>query len=95
MGAKRAARLIAISDAVAGYAKANARIEHKRVTTIHCGIDPQPYDALGDAPRLALRSEWGVPADATIIGTVTRLAGPRVWLVVGKVLRARHANIRD
>lgn len=71
--ARRAARMIAISDAVNTYACTHLNMPAERVVTVHYGIDPHPYEQIGDDRRLVLRAEWGIPSEAWVIGTVARL----------------------
>lgn len=70
---RRAARIIAISEAVNVYVRRHLHIPSERLTTIHYGIDPRPYGQIQSDRRMALRAEWGVPSDAWVIGTVARL----------------------
>lgn len=72
--ARRATRLISISDAVNRYACANLGQVASKVTTVHYGIDPAPYRAVMAEAVTALRATWDVPRDAWVIGTVARLA---------------------
>jgi glycosyltransferase involved in cell wall biosynthesis len=71
--ASRASRMIAISDAVNAYARAQLGLPASKVTTIHYGIDPRPYEAADEASMASLRCEWGIADDVWIIGTVARL----------------------
>lgn len=71
--ARRAARLIAISDAVNRYSCANLRVPANQVTTVHYGIDPAPYATVELDAVTELRNAWNVPHDAWVIGTVARL----------------------
>lgn len=70
---RRAARIIAISDAVSVYARNHLNVSADRVTTVHYGIDPLPYEQLSESRRQTVRTEWGIPPDALVIGTVARL----------------------
>lgn len=71
--ARRAAHLIAISDAVNRYSCANLDLPAGKVTTVHYGIDSSTYAAVDGGKVAALRNAWKVPADAWVIGTVARL----------------------
>jgi glycosyltransferase involved in cell wall biosynthesis len=71
--AKRAAHLIAISHAVNRFFTQDLALSPDRITTIHYGIDPAPYQNVQNETTLALRKTWGVPDTAWLIGTVARL----------------------
>lgn len=71
--ARRAARMIAISDAVNAYARNHLNMPADRVTTVHYGIDPRPFEQISDSQRQDVRTEWGIPPGAWVIGTVARL----------------------
>lgn len=70
---RRATRMIAISDAVNVYARNHLDMPASRVTTVHYGIAPGPYDQISESQRHDVRAEWGIPPDAWVIGTVARL----------------------
>ena len=65
--------MIAISDAVNAYARNHLNMAVDRVTTVHYGIDPRPYEQISDSQRQDVRTEWGIPPGAWVIGTVARL----------------------
>lgn len=90
--ARRAARLIAISDAVNRYACANLGLAAAKVTTVHYGIDPAPYRAVAAEAATALRALWNVPRDAWIIGTVARLVPQKALSVMLEGYSRYHAN---
>lgn len=71
--ARRSVRMIAISDAVSAYARNHLNMSADRVTTVHYGIDPRPYEQISESRRQDVRTEWGIPLDAWVIGTVARL----------------------
>ncbi|MDP1927114.1 MAG: glycosyltransferase family 4 protein [Thiobacillus sp.] len=71
--ARRAAHMIAISDAVNAYARNYLDMTADRVTTVHYGIDPRPYEQISESRRQAVRAEWGIPPGVWVIGTVARL----------------------
>jgi glycosyltransferase involved in cell wall biosynthesis len=70
---RRATRMIAISDAVNAYARNHLNMPADRVTTVHYGVEPRPYEQVSESLRQDLRAEWGIPPDAWVIGTVARL----------------------
>lgn len=70
--ARRAKRMIAISEAVKTYACSHLNMSSDRVVTVHYGIDARPYEE-ADSSRHALRTEWNIPPEAWVIGTVARL----------------------
>ncbi|MBI2392727.1 MAG: glycosyltransferase [Deltaproteobacteria bacterium] len=64
---------VAVSDATARVARENAECPEARLRTIPNGID---LTAFGPDPsaRRAARAELGVPAEATVVGTVGRVS---------------------
>lgn len=72
--ARRAAVVVAISDAVNRYMAGPALgIEPARLETIHYGIDARPFAATTAEQGLALRRRWGIPNEAVLIGFAGRL----------------------
>lgn len=69
---RRAAHVIAISNAVNSYVRDQLNLPAERMTTIHYGIDPGPYKLANESLRLDIRTEWGIPTAAFVIGTVAR-----------------------
>lgn len=72
--AKRASKMIAISDVV----KTNHCINYlgfssEKVTTVYYGIDPTPYQKVSDQEIKKIRSLWAVTDETYLIGTVARL----------------------
>ncbi|OGQ87751.1 MAG: hypothetical protein A2512_10565 [Deltaproteobacteria bacterium RIFOXYD12_FULL_56_24] len=95
--ARRAARMIAISDAVNTYACTHLKMPAAHVVTVHYGIDPLPFEQVEDGRRLALRAEWGIPFEAWVIGTVARLVPQKALhtLLTGYAqyrVQARHPS---
>lgn len=88
--ARRAAQMIAISDAVNVFAHNQLNMVAERVVTIHYGIDPSPYEMVMNESRLSLRAEWGVPPEAWLVGTVARLVPQKAL----HVLLAGYAQYR-
>ncbi len=88
--ADRASRIIAISDAVNAYVRQYVRLASEQVVTIRYGIDPVPYKTFSNDAILAVRSEWGVPSDAWLVGTVARLVPQKAL----HVLLTGYANYR-
>ena len=71
---RRAAAVIAISDAVRRYMTGpKLGLPDEQVHTIYYGIDPTPFARVPEQESLALRQEWGVPPTALLIGFVGRL----------------------
>ncbi len=68
-----ASRVIAISDAVKSYICKNLNIPYGKVTTVHYGIDISQYTKTITNQRRDIRTEWGIPNDFLVIGTVSRL----------------------
>ena len=71
--ARRASRVIAISDAVSAYTCRQLAVPAAHIVTVHYGIDPGPYGLVTNERCMALRSEWNIPPEAWVIGTVARL----------------------
>ena len=72
--ARRAERLIAISDAVKRYmCGSGLGVEQRKLQTIHYGIDAARFDYLQGAQAASLRSHWGIAAEELAIGFVGRL----------------------
>lgn len=70
--ARGADRVIAVSDAVRRLLLATHGLTQSFVQRIYNGVDWQVYSSLPDA-RARIRSRWGVPNDALVIGMVGRL----------------------
>ncbi|MBS0295151.1 MAG: glycosyltransferase [Proteobacteria bacterium] len=70
----RSSRVIAISHAAAARVRevSPARPD-KRLGVIPYGVDLAPHDRDAGSARARLRAEWGLPPDAFVFGTVSRL----------------------
>ena len=75
--ARRALRVIAISDAVRSYHEPRLRIHHDKFAVIHYGIAVAPYAAVDDAACRAVRASWGIQPGEWVIGTVARLSAQK------------------
>jgi glycosyltransferase involved in cell wall biosynthesis len=72
--ARRAGRLIAISDAVKGYmCGSGLGVEQRKLQTIYYGIDAARFGQSPRAPAACLRKQWGIAAEELAIGFVGRL----------------------
>ncbi len=72
--ARRAAALIAISDAVRRYMIGpELGLAPETVHRIYYGLDVRPFDEVTDASAAALRKEWGAGPDTLVIGFAGRL----------------------
>jgi len=71
--ARRARRMIVISDAVRAYMRDRLGISDALMRTVHYGIDPRPYDAVDPQASERLRAAWGAEPGDLVIGTVARL----------------------
>lgn len=91
----RAKRMIAISDAVNVYARDQLKMPGSRVTTVHYGIEPLPYEQISESYRQDVRAEWGIPAEAWVIGTVARLVTQKALHVLIKAYARYRANTRQ
>jgi glycosyltransferase involved in cell wall biosynthesis len=68
----RAVRVVANSRATAdAFVAAGGRAS--LVTVVHNGIDPAPFDALAPDTRGAVRAELGIPTEAFVVGSFSRL----------------------
>jgi glycosyltransferase involved in cell wall biosynthesis len=65
-------RVIAVSDTVRGRVERIYGYDPERAFRVHCGVDPERFrfDAEG---RRRSRAAWGIPADALVIGAISRL----------------------
>ncbi len=74
--ARRADRIIAISEAVRTYVTGpTLACDPARTFTVHYGIDPMPYEIVDAVSRgrKTIRAEWDIEADMYCVGTVARL----------------------
>jgi glycosyltransferase involved in cell wall biosynthesis len=72
----RGDRVIAISRAVAEYAKASLDADPSRLRLSHEGVDAARLDLGWDAARIAARrAELGVPPGAPVVGMIGRITG--------------------
>lgn len=93
---RRAAHMIAISDAVNAYARSHLDMPESRVTTVPYGIDPGPYEQVSESRRVDVRKEWVIPPDAWVIGTVARLVPQKALHVLLKAYaRYRALALQD
>lgn len=76
--ARCSAHVVAVSDDAADVALKIERAPEGRVTVIRNGIAPQLYACVGDQ-RDSLRREFGVPADAFVIGSVGRYSAEKCY----------------
>jgi glycosyltransferase involved in cell wall biosynthesis len=93
----RGERVIAVSRAVAEYAKASLNADPERLRVVQRGTDPDRY-ALDWPPErtAAFRKDLGIPEDApvaAIIGRITRLKGHPVFLDAVAAVRERLPGI--
>ena len=72
--ARRAAAVIAISEAVRHYITGPALgLKPETVHRIYYGIDVRPFENVADAAVAALRQEWAAAPDTLVIGFAGRL----------------------
>jgi glycosyltransferase involved in cell wall biosynthesis len=89
--ARRADRIIAISNAVKRYTcGCGLGLEERKVQTIHYGIDALQFDRSPSAQAASLRLHWGISPDDIAIGFVGRLVPQKdiVTLIRGFALFA-------
>lgn len=70
--ARSACRIVTISDAVKNYMADQLGLPTAKLTTVHYGIDPTPFQDVSPQAIHALRDTWGIPPQAWVIGTVAR-----------------------
>jgi glycosyltransferase involved in cell wall biosynthesis len=91
---RSAARIVAISAAVARFAVDVEGADPASVVTIHYGIEPGPRQVQPDA---ATRARWGIPSDTPVVGVVGRLIeqkGVDVLIEAFPAVLARHPSAR-
>ena len=71
--ARRALRLIVISDAIRSYMRIQMHISDERMRTVHYGIDCRLFENVESQSRRQLRAKWGVAEGDMVIGTIARL----------------------
>jgi glycosyltransferase involved in cell wall biosynthesis len=72
--ARRAARVIAISNAVRTYlTDFYLRLPPEQVVTIYYSLDAAPYLAAQPEAVARLRKEWGISEETIVVGTAARL----------------------
>ncbi len=72
--AGRAARVIAISEAVRAYITGPALgLAPEKVEVIPYGIDPRPFEGVSDAVRISVRSGLGLSETDFVVGFIGRL----------------------
>jgi glycosyltransferase involved in cell wall biosynthesis len=72
--ARRAARVIAISNAVRTYlTNFYLRLPPEQVVTIYYSLDVMPYLAVQPEAVARLRKEWGISEETIVVGTAARL----------------------
>ncbi|MCP9439875.1 MAG: glycosyltransferase family 4 protein, partial [Nitrospira sp.] len=87
-----AEHIIAISDAVRSYTCQYLCIPASRVTTVHYGIDPTPYEVEDEQERVQIRAAWRIPPNALVIGTVARFVPQKALHVLLKAY-ARYRSL--
>lgn len=65
-------RVVAISENIRRVLVGDG-IDPGKIRVIHSGIDPQKFSNI--EPDKDFRKRWGIPGDATLVGTVAALAG--------------------
>ena len=86
--------VIANSKASAEALQTLADLPPSQMSVIYNGIDAGPFDAAAAIPTSALRARYGLPADAYLIGTFSRLAhwkGQHVLLEALAAIPDAHA----
>lgn len=71
--AKRASRIITISDSVNHYICAELGCSSEKVVTINYGIDPMLYEKVDAESINLLRQTWDLNDETYLVGTVARL----------------------
>lgn len=89
--AKKAEKIIAISDSVAYYINQDLRVDKSKIHTIHYGIDVKPYSEISSQIKSQLRAEWFIDDEILVVGTVARLVPQKAL----HVLLASFAKYRS
>jgi len=71
--ARRAMRVIVISDAIRSYMRKHLGLPDDRIRMIHYVIDGRPFASVDERARQQLRAEWGARDNDMIVGTIARL----------------------
>lgn len=71
--ARRAQKIIAISDSVNAYMSSNLRIRKEKIITVRYGLDCSEYSDVKSSFIERLKVEWSGSSDGFFIGTVARL----------------------
>jgi glycosyltransferase involved in cell wall biosynthesis len=69
---RMAHRVITDSEFVTGLLAEHYALPRARAALVHCGIDVDAFEFREQARR-RLREQWGIPADALVLGAVGRL----------------------
>ncbi len=92
----RAARVIAVSEAVASQLSGNHVAAPEKITVVHNGIDTARFAvARGRFDRARFLRDWGLGADSLLIGTVgelTPLKGQTEFLKAAAQVVQRYPN---
>ena len=64
-------RVVAISPQVADYVQDKARVPARKIATITNGVEP--LESPSAEERATARARWGIPQDALVLGTLSRL----------------------
>ena len=91
-----AARVIAVSQAVARQLQAQRLISDGKITVVHNGIDFSRFERNSPEDRERFRTELGLPADCLLVGTVgelTPLKGHKDFLHAAAQLRREFSAV--
>lgn len=87
---RQADLVLPISDHVREYLLANSRVERAKVETVHYGLDPSPFDSVGEDIVAETRAEF-VDDETPLLGTVARLTEQKDL----ETLLRSFANVRE
>jgi glycosyltransferase involved in cell wall biosynthesis len=89
--ARKAAKFIAVSDAVKKHMCSELDQSPSRVAVVHYGIDPGPFERVKESEWRAIRVEWNVPENAILIGAAAQFDGRKAL----HILLAGYARYRQ
>jgi glycosyltransferase involved in cell wall biosynthesis len=86
--ASRAARIIAISEAVRRYVIGpSLHCSPEKTTTVHYGLDAEPYEVVTAREAAAVRAQWSVAPSELLIGTLARMVPQKALHILIEAFR--------
>ena len=91
--AKHTNRIVAVSEVVANFTAHQEKLERKKFTVIHNGIDLERFD--GNLDGAAAKLEFGIPDGAFVLGSVSRLIEEKAFDRFVALLPAIRARVKS